>query len=101
MIATLRIASAIVLAAGLSTFVAFAQRGSSEVTAQDLQEGLKHGSRWLMYSGDYTGMRHSPLKQITPANVHRLAAQWTFQVDNMVPGRGFEGTPLMLDGVLD
>ena len=53
-----------------------------------------------MYSGDYTGRRHSPLTQVTPANVNRLAAQWAFQADNMVPGRGFEGTPLMLDGVL-
>jgi alcohol dehydrogenase (cytochrome c) len=100
MIATLRIASALALAASLSTLVAVAQQGASGITAQDLLEGLKHGSRWLMYSGDYTGMRHSPLQQVTPANVHRLAAQWTFQVDNMVPGRGFEGTPLMLDGVL-
>jgi outer membrane protein assembly factor BamB len=53
-----------------------------------------------MYSGDYTGRRHSPLNQITPANVGRLAAQWAFQTDNMVAGRGFEGTPLLLDGVL-
>ena len=39
------------------------------VTAQDLLDGLKHPSRWLTYSGDYTGRRHSPLKQITPDNV--------------------------------
>jgi alcohol dehydrogenase (cytochrome c) len=100
MIAALRMASALGLAALGSTFVALAQEASSAITAQDLLDGLKDGSRWVMYSGDYTGRRHSPLKQITPANVHRLAAQWTFQVDNMVPGRGFEGTPLMLDGVL-
>ena len=53
-----------------------------------------------MYSGDYTGRRHSPLTQVTPGNVGRLAAQWAFQADNMVAGRGFEGTPLLLDGVL-
>ena len=53
-----------------------------------------------MYSGDYSGRRHSPITQITPANVTRLAAQWAFQADNMVAGRGFEGTPLLLDGVL-
>ena len=70
------------------------------VTSQDHLDGLKNTSRWLMYSGDYTGRRHSPLTQITPANVSRLAAQWAFQVDNMVPGRGFEGTPLQVDGVL-
>jgi alcohol dehydrogenase (cytochrome c) len=48
-----------------------------------------------MYSGDYTGRRHSPLTQVTPGNVGRLAAQWAFQADNMVAGRGFEGTPLL------
>ncbi len=70
------------------------------VTAQDLLDGLKHPGRWLTYSGDYTGRRHSPLKQITPDNVARLAAQWTFQAEGMVTGRGFEGTPLVMDGVM-
>jgi alcohol dehydrogenase (cytochrome c) len=72
----------------------------SAITSQDHLDGLKNSSRWLMYSGDYTGRRHSPLMQITPANVGRLAAQWAFQADNMVAGRGFEGTPLLVDGVL-
>ena len=71
-----------------------------EVTYQDLLNGLKSPSRWLTYSGDYTGRRHSPLTQITPGNVSRLTAQWTFQGDTMPLGRGFEGTPLMLDGIL-
>ena len=70
------------------------------ITSQDHLDGLKNTSRWLMYSGDYTGRRHSPLTQVTPGNVGRLAAQWAFQADNMVAGRGFEGTPLLLDGVL-
>jgi len=70
------------------------------ISSQDHLDGLKNTSRWLMYSGDYTGRRHSPLTQVTPGNVSRLAAQWAFQADNMVAGRGFEGTPLLLDGVL-
>ncbi len=70
------------------------------VTFQDLSEGLQHPSRWLTYSGDYSGRRHSPLQQITPENVHRLAAQWTFQTGTMTRGRGFETTPLVWDGVL-
>ena len=45
------------------------------VTAQDLLDGLKNPSRWLTYSGDYTGRRHSPLKQITPANTGKLTLQ--------------------------
>src|SRR5438067_12100002 len=67
------------------------------VTAGDLLGGLKDATRWLTFSGDYTGQRHSPLTQITPGNVGSLRAEWTFQTDN--PGR-FETTPLALDGVL-
>src|SRR5437867_2716941 len=70
------------------------------VTAKDLLDGLKNPERWLTYSGDYTGQRHSPLTQITSANVSRLSSQWTFQAEGMPVGRGFEGTPLMMDGVL-
>jgi alcohol dehydrogenase (cytochrome c) len=70
------------------------------VTNQDLLDGLKNPSRWLTYSGDYTGRRHSPLRQITPSNASKLAAQWTWQAEGMAIGRGFETTPLMHDGVL-
>jgi alcohol dehydrogenase (cytochrome c) len=96
-----RTLTAAALIAVLATFGVMAQQPhSAEVTAQDLLDGFKNPARWLMYSGDYSGARHSPLQQISPANVHRLAAQWTFQVENMVIGRGFEGSPLMVDGVL-
>jgi len=70
------------------------------VTARDLLDGLKDPTRWLLYSGDYSGRRHSPLTQITPENVHRLAAQWAFQTETTARGRGFESTPLVVDGVL-
>src|SRR5687767_6339987 len=64
------------------------------VTYQDLLNGLKNPSSWLTYSGDYSGQRHSPLKQITPENAHRLSAQWAFQTDTLARGRGYEATPL-------
>ena len=70
------------------------------ITAQDLLDGFKQPSRWLMYSGDYSGKRHSPLTQITRDNVDRLAAQWTFQAEGMTLGRGYESTPLVVDGVM-
>jgi glucose dehydrogenase len=66
------------------------QTASAAVTFQDLLDGLKNPSRWLTYSGDYSGQRHSPLTQITPANVDRLAARWTFQSETMALARGFE-----------
>jgi alcohol dehydrogenase (cytochrome c) len=71
-----------------------------EITAKDLADGLKNPSRWLTYSGDYTGQRHSPLRQITPQNVNQLSAQWTFQNGISLPGQKFETTPLVVDGVL-
>jgi len=71
-----------------------------EVTFQNLRDGFKNTSRWLTYSGDYSSRRHSPLKEITPENVQKLSVQWTFDAGTMARGRGFEATPLLLDGVL-
>jgi alcohol dehydrogenase (cytochrome c) len=70
---------------------------SGTVTAQDLLNGLKDPTRWLTYSGDYNGHRHSPLTQITSANVQQLTPQWTFQTGAL---GSFQTTPLVLDGVL-
>ena len=91
------LAALLVLAA---VVLAIAQQGAPEVTYQDLLDGLKDPTRWLTYSGDYSGQRHSPLTQITPENARHLAAQWTFQTETTARGRGFEATPLILDGVL-
>ena len=74
-----------------------AAAGAAPVTAQDLRDGLKNPTRWLTYAGDYANQRHSPLTQITPANVHRLTAQWQFQTDTL--GK-FEAAPLVFDGVI-
>ena len=74
--------------------------GDPGVTYADLLQGFSDPSSWLTFSGDYSGRRHSPLTQITPENVHRLVPIWTFQTGTMTRGRGFETTPLVLDGVL-
>jgi alcohol dehydrogenase (cytochrome c) len=74
---------------------------SAPVTPSDLLQGLKTPTRWLTFSGDYTGQRHSPLKQLTPQNVGSLVPQWSFQTD--IPGfagRGLENSPLVVDGVI-
>ena len=55
------------------------------VTYDDILQGMADPTRWLTYSGDYSGKRHSPLSQITPDNVKRLVPIWTFQ---MVKGWG-------------
>jgi alcohol dehydrogenase (cytochrome c) len=89
----------------LACLAAAATLAGQTVTFQDLRNGLKDPARWLMYSGDLTGQRHSPLTQLTPANVNRLSAQWTFQTDVspiMSTGRsgGLQSVPLAMDGVL-
>src|SRR5678816_3312532 len=57
-----------VVGAGLSTVLAQQQRDPNQ---------------WTTYSGDDSAQRHSPLTQITPANVGRL-----------------EATPLVVDGIM-
>src|SRR5215469_14878730 len=94
--------------AALSFTVAFsfavsapAQDSTPTITDQDLLGGLKNPGRWLTFSGDYNGQRHSPLTQLTPQNVAGLVPQWIFQTD--VPGfqgRGIENTPIVVDGTM-
>jgi alcohol dehydrogenase (cytochrome c) len=92
------IAAALLTGVGVPLLVA-QESVSSGITFQDLLQGYKNPARWLNFSGDYSGQRHSPLKQITPANAHTLTAQWAFQT-GVIPRRGFEGTPLVADGVM-
>src|ERR1041384_7129146 len=59
---------------------------------------LQSSTNWTTYSGDYNGQRHSPLKQITPANAGQLRPVWTFQTG--VLGK-WEATPPVVDGGVD
>jgi alcohol dehydrogenase (cytochrome c) len=74
---------------------------AQQIGPTDLLRGLAAPSRWLMHSGDYTSKRHSPLTQITPANVARLSPLWTFDT-GLGFGRNakFEATPIAIDGTL-
>src|SRR5438132_13462727 len=68
------------------------------VTSQEIGEGLTpDGSQWLTFGGNYSNQRHSPLTQITPANVNRLVPQWTFQTGTL---GNFETTSLFRDNIL-
>jgi PQQ-dependent dehydrogenase (methanol/ethanol family) len=51
---------------------------------------------WPSYHGNLSGNRHSPLTQISTANVKDLALQWVFPVNHFV----LEVTPLAAGGVL-
>jgi quinoprotein glucose dehydrogenase len=61
-------------------------------------------SDWPHYGKDAGGARHSPLTDITPANVSRLRMAWMYRTGDIVDERGirssFQATPLMIDGTL-
>ena len=66
------------------------------VTWQRLRNAAAEPQNWLHYWGDLQGTHFSALKSITPANVSKLAAQWTFQFG----GPNVEVTPLVADGLM-
>jgi len=53
---------------------------------------------WPTYSGDYTGERYSPLKQINSSNVKALSLAWIYRVNS--PGQVVKSTPLEINGIL-
>ena len=55
-----------VIASAQTPSAPIAPPAASGVTAADIRAGLADPTRWLTFSGDYTGQRHSPLTQITP-----------------------------------
>lgn len=96
-----RIAALVLVTSGIALDAGQTSSPAAPVSTADLLQGLKAPTRWLTFSGDYTGQRHSPLKQLTPQNVAGLVPQWSFQTE--VPGfagRGLENSPLAVDGIL-
>ena len=63
-----------VLMASIGCVSVVAQQGATSrpVTSQMLLDGLKDPTQWLMFGGDYTSRRNSPLTQLTPLNVSQL-----------------------------
>ena len=59
---------------------------------------------WPMYNRDLMGSRHSPLTQITPANVSRLRQVWSYKLGRHPDAGGLTGgsefTPLVVRGVM-
>lgn len=50
-------------------------------------------NQWVMWGGDYSGTRYSPLDQINVKNAKDLQVAWTFSTGVL---RGHEGGPLVL-----
>ena len=60
------------------------------------------GAEWTTYGGDLASTRYSPLDQITKDNFGKLEVAWRFKTDSLGPRPefNFQGTPLMVDGVV-
>ena len=74
-------------------------------TSADLrgqQPAKPKGAEWTTYGGDLASTRYSPLDQINAENFGKLEIAWRFKADALGPRPEFnyEGTPLMVDGVV-
>ena len=69
----------------------------AQVTSIGCSSAAAEPQNWLTYSGGYFSQRHSPLGQITPANVKNLELKWVYQAP--VVGT-WQATPLVVDGVM-
>src|SRR5579872_2385834 len=65
------------------------------------QTGAKNGE-WRSYGGDLGHTRYAPLDQINAGNFKDLEIAWRFKTDHLGPRPEYqyEGTPLMVNGVL-
>jgi alcohol dehydrogenase (cytochrome c) len=89
--------SALVLAASA---LAISAISPSSLSAQNLDSAalLKPSpDSWPLYHGDYSGMRHSHLTQITPKNVSSLTLAWAFQTNQAAE---IKSSPLLVAGIL-
>ncbi len=84
---------------GLFIFLAACVSAASSVVIG--QSGARNGE-WPTYGGDLGHTRYAPLDQINAGNFSKLEVAWRFKTDNLgpLPEFQFEGTPLMVRGVL-
>ena len=67
------------------------------------RSAVLNAKEWPTYGHDLGGMRFSPLKQITPANVANLEPAWTYHLKPEGTAGDFlssEATPLVINGVM-
>ena len=90
------LATGLVAALGAFAFVLQPVAQSRQgVDAEMLQQ--PPAESWPTYHGDYTGRRHSPLTEITPANVHQLTLAWAFQTGQNAQ---IKSTPILVNGII-
>jgi alcohol dehydrogenase (cytochrome c) len=83
-------------------------RVTPNVTFERVIQSRREPQNWLTYSGNLMGHRHSPLTQVTAANVKDLELAWLWQAETKncsvatcgTTNAQFQATPLAVDGVL-
>jgi len=81
----------------LTVLVLLAASAAAQVSNDDLLRAGERPGDWLTYNGDYSGLRHSGLAELTPENVSSLRIKWVFQTKTT---QKFETTPLVFDGAM-
>jgi alcohol dehydrogenase (cytochrome c) len=77
--------------------LAAASLRAQQVSFERVLRADREPHNWLTYSGTVFNERHSPLTQITPANVKDLELRWIWQARSL---EKFEATALAVDGIL-
>src|SRR5262245_23974458 len=70
-------------------------------TFMEAQSGAQNGE-WATYGGDLSNTHYAPLDQIKADSFNNLLIAWRFKTDGLGPRPEFrfEGTPLMVRGVV-
>ena len=69
-----------------------------DVDQEALLTARSRTDEWLTYSGGLDGWRHSPLREITPANVSRLKLRWAHQF--AAEEGTIQATPIVVHGTI-
>ena len=82
--------------------VARAQAAPNATTSRPDPGSLERPApgEWPQNGRDYRNQRYSPLRQLTPSNVARLAPRALLQLQMAHPNSGAEATPVVVDGRL-
>ena len=89
--------AAITLVVAALALLSYPLAAQAPVTYERLLNAAKEPHNWLTYGGDYFSNRHSPLTQITPANVKSLNLAWAHQ--SPLTG-SWQATPIVADGIM-
>jgi alcohol dehydrogenase (cytochrome c) len=87
----------------LVLLVLAAAPAGAQVTYDRILHSDREPQNWLTYSGNYSGIRYSPLTQINRDNVKDLQLKWVYHPRYVKLGNNqskMENTPLVVDGVM-